>query len=62
MCLSGLWGSRFSRQAEGKKPLGKLWSRITLRVGTELAPGEVSAERVEREVRALLGQSQAGQP
>ena len=54
MSLNGLWGSRFSRQAEGKKPLGKLWSRITLRVGTELAANEVSAERVEREVRALL--------
>jgi len=54
MSLNGLWGSRFSRQGEGKKPLGKLWSRITLRVGTELAPNEVSAERVEREVRALL--------
>ena len=54
MSLNGLWGSRFSRQSEGKKPLGKLWSRITLRVGTMLAPNEVSAERVEREVRALL--------
>jgi len=54
MSLNGLWGSRFSRQGEGKKPLGKLWSRITLRVGTVLAPNEVSAERVEREVRALL--------
>jgi 1-acyl-sn-glycerol-3-phosphate acyltransferase len=55
MSLNGLWGSRFSRQREGKKPLGKLWSRITLRVGAVLAPAEVSAERVEREVRALLG-------
>lgn len=55
MALNGLWGSRFSRQREGKKPLGKLWSRITLHVGTALAPNEVSADRVEHEIRALLG-------
>jgi len=61
MSLNGLWGSRFSRQAEGKKPLGKLWSRITLRVGTPLVPSEVSAERVEREVRAPLSHSPSGQ-
>jgi 1-acyl-sn-glycerol-3-phosphate acyltransferase len=60
MSLSGLWGSRFSRRGEGKKPLGKLWSRITLRVGTALPPSDVSAERVEREVRALLTHSQSG--
>ena len=57
MCLAGLWGSLFSRQGKGKRPLGKLWSRITLRVGTALAPEEVSAERVEKEVRALLAQN-----
>jgi len=54
LSLNGLWGSRFSRQREGKKPLGKLWSRITLRVGSALPPNEVSVERVEREVRGLL--------
>ena len=54
MCLVGLWGSLFSRQSKGKKPFGKLWSRITLRVGNALAPEEVNAERVEKEVRGLL--------
>ena len=35
-------------------PLGKLWSLITLRVGTALPPEAVSAERVESEIRLLL--------
>jgi 1-acyl-sn-glycerol-3-phosphate acyltransferase len=55
MCLEGLWGSLFSRQERSKKPLlGKLWSRITLRVGTLLRPEEVTADRIDREVRDLL--------
>ena len=54
MCLDGLWGSLFSR-IKGKKPLGKLWSRITLRIGTILSPEEVTADRIDHEVRELLG-------
>jgi len=57
LSLSGLWGSLFSRQERSKKPiLGKLWSRITLRVGTVLPAEEISAERLEHEVKALLAQ------
>jgi 1-acyl-sn-glycerol-3-phosphate acyltransferase len=55
MCLQGLWGSHFSRQERSKKPfLGKLRSRITLRVGALLAPEEVTVERVDQDVRELL--------
>ncbi len=58
MSLNGLWGSLFSRQERAKKPfLGKLWSRITLRVGSVLPPAEISAERLEQEVKALLAQT-----
>jgi len=56
MSLSGLWGSLFSRKG-GKKLYGKFRSRITLRIGTLLAPSEVTADRIDHDVRELLALS-----
>jgi len=47
-------GQSLQPPSRGKKPLGKLWARSRLRVGTLLSPSEVKAERLEREVRALM--------
>jgi hypothetical protein len=33
----------------------KLWARIELRIGSPIPPGEVTAARVEAEVRQLRG-------
>ena len=54
LSLDGLWGSLFSRKSDGKRPLGKLWSKVTLRFGTLLPPADVSAERIDHDVRELL--------
>ena len=52
-----LWGSLFSRRDPllKRRPY-KLWSRIELRVGEPVPADEVTAERLEREVRKLRGQ------
>lgn len=56
MALCGLWGSLFSRRDPllKRRPY-KLWSRIELRIGALIPPEEVSAERLEMEIRKLRG-------
>jgi len=56
MALDGLWGSFFSRK-DGKplrRPFRRVWSRVSLTIGEAVAPGEASAEKLERLVRKLL--------
>ncbi len=56
VALCHLWGSLFSRRDRfwQRRPY-KLWSRIELRIGQPLPPGEVTAERLQREVERLRG-------
>jgi len=56
MALCNLWGSLFSRRDPllKRRPY-KLWSRIELRVGNAIPPAEVTAERLELEIRGLRG-------
>jgi hypothetical protein len=56
MALTGLWGSVFSRK-DGpalKKLPRRFRARLQLRFGDPVPASEVSAARLEREVRALL--------
>ena len=56
VALCHMWGSLFSRRDPLlKRRPHKLWSNIELRIGTPLAPHEVSAERLQREVQNLRG-------
>ena len=57
MALCHLWGSLFSRRDPllKRRPY-KLWSRIELRVGEPVPAEEVTAERLEQEVRNLRGE------
>jgi len=54
VALCNLWGSMFSRRDPllKRRPY-KLWSLIELRIGEAIAPEEVSAARLEEEVRRL---------
>ena len=57
MALCNLWGSLFSR----RDPLGKRWpykfrALIELRIGQPIQPEELTAERLEAEVRQLRGE------
>jgi 1-acyl-sn-glycerol-3-phosphate acyltransferase len=56
VALCHLWGSLFSRRDPllKRRPY-KLWANIELRIGTPLAPAEVSAARLQREVEKLRG-------
>jgi len=56
MALCNLWGSLFSRRDPllKRRPY-KLWATIELRIGEPVPAHEVSAERLEREIRALRG-------
>jgi 1-acyl-sn-glycerol-3-phosphate acyltransferase len=58
MALHNLWGSFFSRIENGVamvKPFRRgLWSRIELRVGQEIAPGDVSLQSLHHQVSLLL--------
>ena len=56
VALCNLWGSLFSRRdpLHKRRPY-KLWARIELRIGSPIPPGEVTAARVEAEVRQLRG-------
>ena len=56
VALCNLWGSLFSRRDPllKRRPY-KLWARIELRIGAPIAPGEVSAERLQQEVSRLRG-------
>ncbi|NNJ64995.1 MAG: 1-acyl-sn-glycerol-3-phosphate acyltransferase, partial [Xanthomonadales bacterium] len=57
MALCKLWGSLFSRRdpLHKRRPY-KLWARIELRIGEVIPPEQVSAERLEQEVRRLRGE------
>jgi 1-acyl-sn-glycerol-3-phosphate acyltransferase len=57
MALCHLWGSLFSRRDPlFKRRPYKLWSRIELRVGHPIPADEVTAGRLEQEVRILRGE------
>ena len=58
MALRGLWGSFFSRSANGKamRRLRGFFSRITLVAGARIAPGEATPQRLRDEVLALRGE------
>lgn len=58
MALRGLWGSLFSRHATSgqERPQRRgLTSRLTLAVGEPVAPGDVTAEALQRAVAELRG-------
>jgi len=57
LALIGLWGSFFSR-AGGRamrRPFRRFWSRVEVRVGEAIPPGELSAELLAERVAALGG-------
>jgi 1-acyl-sn-glycerol-3-phosphate acyltransferase len=56
VALCNLWGSLFSRRdpLHMRRPY-KLWARIEMRIGPVIPPEEVSAARLEAEVRKLRG-------
>jgi 1-acyl-sn-glycerol-3-phosphate acyltransferase len=56
IALCNLWGSLFSRRdpLHKRRPY-KLWARIEMRIGQPIPPGEVSAARLESEIRRLRG-------
>jgi hypothetical protein len=58
MALSGLWGSFFSRAADGRamRRLRGVFSRIALAIGAPLTPDEATPERLRAEVLALRGE------
>ena len=57
MALCNLWGSLFSRRDPLlKRRPGKFRARIELRIGQPIPPGELTAERLEAEVRELRGE------
>jgi 1-acyl-sn-glycerol-3-phosphate acyltransferase len=57
MALCNLWGSMFSRRdpLHKRRPY-KLWSLIELRIGEPIPPEEVTAQRLQQEVRKLRGE------
>jgi 1-acyl-sn-glycerol-3-phosphate acyltransferase len=57
IALCGMWGSWFSRMKGGgvRRIPGRLFARITLRIGSAVPPAEVSAAGLESIVRALRG-------
>lgn len=57
MALCNLWGSLFSRRdpLHKRRPY-KFRAQIELRIGQPIPPGELTAARLENEVRALRGE------
>ena len=57
IALCGIWGSWFSRQSGGglRKIPGRLWAKVTVRIGEAVASKDVSAEGMELLVRTLRG-------
>jgi len=57
MALCNLWGSLFSRRdpLHKRRPY-KFRARIELRIGQPIPPAELTAERLERDVRQLRGE------
>jgi 1-acyl-sn-glycerol-3-phosphate acyltransferase len=57
MALCNLWGSLFSRRDPlYKRRPYKFRARIELRIGEPIPPGELTAERLERDIRQLRGE------
>ena len=56
VAIRGMWGSWFSRKdgSAMKKAPRRFWSRVTIVIGEPIPPADVSAERLQSEVRALL--------
>ncbi len=57
IALCGLWGSWFSRSKTGSLRLlpGRLFARVSVRIGEPVQPAEAFAERLELLVRTLRG-------
>jgi 1-acyl-sn-glycerol-3-phosphate acyltransferase len=57
IALCGIWGSWFSRQSGGglRKIPGRLWAKVTVRIGEAVASKDVTAEGMELLVRTLRG-------
>ena len=57
--LGGLWGSWFSRRANGslQRLPGKLLARVNIRIGEPVQPNDATAEKLELLVRTLRGQN-----
>ena len=57
IALCGIWGSWFSRQSGGglRKIPGRLWARVTVRIGEAVLPKDVTAAGLELLVRTLRG-------
>lgn len=55
MALRGLWGSFFSHRDGVFRPKGRFWSRVHIIAGESIPAAEVSAVRLEAEVKALRG-------
>ncbi len=57
IALGGLWGSWFSRRSGGglRKIPGRLWAKITVRIGEAVLPKDVTAASLELLVRTLRG-------
>ena len=55
IALCGIWGSWFSRQSGGglRKIPGRLWAKVTVRIGEAVAGKDVTAEGMELLVRTL---------
>ena len=57
--LGGLWGSWFSRRANGslQRLPGKLLAQVNIRIGEPVQPNDATAEKLELLVRSLRGQN-----
>jgi len=57
IALDGIWGSWFSRQRGGglRKIPGRLWAKVSVRIGEAVLPQDVSAATLELLVRTLRG-------
>jgi 1-acyl-sn-glycerol-3-phosphate acyltransferase len=56
VALCHLWGSLFSRRDPlHKRRPNKLWARVEMRVGQPVPAAEVTAARLEKEIRQLRG-------
>ena len=57
VALVGLWGSFFSRKGGRAmtRPFRRFWSRVEIRIGEAIPPGDATAQRVAASVAALGG-------
>ena len=54
MAIEGMWGSFFSKRA-GRRPFGRVWSKVSLHIGAPVPPDAVRADRLAEAVAALGG-------